>query len=191
MQKAGTTWWFSLLEQHPQVYNDPRFHKERHFFSHFWMKEFSPPHSVEEYYRWFPRPVGMVTGEWTPDYAHYPWVAPLLRIAAPSAALLVLLRDPVERYQSGLAHHAAHGDRLDPQRAADAFARGLYAKQLQPFESAFGAERLLVLQYERCCRSPLSMLAETFRFLCLDDTFEPENAQVVVSPTGRANTLTP
>src|SRR6266516_2935809 len=93
VQKAGTTWWFSLIERHPGVYAHPGFHKERHFFSQFWARDFSDA-DVAEYHRWFPRPPGMLTGEWTPDYASAHWVAPMLHAAAPEAKLLLMLRDP-------------------------------------------------------------------------------------------------
>ena len=64
--------------------------------------------------QWFPRPSGSLTGEWTPDYIQCSWVPALLAQAAPGTRLLVLLRDPVERFRSGLAHQRrdrenAHG----------------------------------------------------------------------------------
>jgi len=31
-QKAGTTWWFRLIEAHPGVYHDPDQRPELHFF---------------------------------------------------------------------------------------------------------------------------------------------------------------
>jgi len=31
-QKAGTTWWFRIIEAHPGVYHDPDQRPELHFF---------------------------------------------------------------------------------------------------------------------------------------------------------------
>ena len=106
-QKAGTTWWFALIASHPGVAQRDDIHKERHFFDRFAARSFGAEQCTQ-YHGWFPRPAGMVTGEWTPDYMHLGWVPSLLADAAPRTRLLVLLRDPVERFQSGLAHHRGH-----------------------------------------------------------------------------------
>jgi hypothetical protein len=172
VQKAGTTWWFALIAAHPAVYVHPGVHKERHFFGRFWAREFTDSDSAE-YHRWFPRTRGMVTGEWSPDYAIEPWMPPLLFASAPEAKLLFMVRDPVERYRSGLTHHYDLGDKLDARVATAAYYRGLYYEQLRRFERCFGADNVLVLQYEQCCRAPKERLAETFRFLGLDDSFVP------------------
>ncbi|HEX7442670.1 MAG TPA: hypothetical protein VF320_02220, partial [Acidimicrobiales bacterium] len=42
-QKAGTSWWYELIVDHPQVFARPDIHKERHFFSHFGTTPFGPP----------------------------------------------------------------------------------------------------------------------------------------------------
>ena len=49
----------------------------------------------------------------------------------------------------------------------------MYSNILQPWEEAYAPEDLLVLQYEACVRSPHEHLAETFRFLGVDDSFRP------------------
>ncbi|MGH9066017.1 MAG: hypothetical protein ACRD0J_00610 [Acidimicrobiales bacterium] len=181
VQKAGTTWWYSLLARHPGIYEHRAFHKERHFFSPFWAGGFGPADAAE-YHRWFPRPPGQITGEWTPDYLHQHWVGPLLHRAAPEARLLVLLRDPIERYRSGLAHHLEQGERITPILASDAFMRGLCADALERLDKIHGAGRILVLQYEACRDAPAAHLAETFRFLELDDGWEPPDLASLVNP---------
>ena len=35
VQKAGTSWWYRLVVDHPQVSHRPSIHKERHFFARF------------------------------------------------------------------------------------------------------------------------------------------------------------
>lgn len=182
VQKAGTSWWYELIAAHPGVYHQEGFHKERHFFKDLALSELSAL-DAGEYHLWFPRPEGLVTGEWTPDYLHQHWVAPMLRSAAPGARLLVLLRDPVERYRSGLDHHRQRGEKLTPQVVADAFARGLYGAELSRLESVFPRSQLLVLQYEACVESPRRLLAETYSFLGLDDSFVPADLSRRVSAT--------
>ena len=110
-QKAGTTWWFDAICAHPDVYSRGEIHKERHFFGRYAVRPFGPA-DTSLYHDWFPRPSDKLTGEWTPDYMHWPWVPPLLAEAAPRTRLLALLRDPIERFRSGLDHQ-----RRDPRKA--------------------------------------------------------------------------
>lgn len=184
VQKAGTSWWYSLIAEHPDVYHHEPFHKERHFFDRLFIAEPSSS-EVNAYHRWFPRPQGRLTGEWTPDYLHQQWVAPLLHAAAPDTKLLVLLRDPVERFRSGLDHYRERGERLTPMLANDAFVRGLYGAQLIRLERIHPRHRILVLQYEACVDNPRRYLADTFSFLGLDDSFVPHDLRSGVSRTLR------
>lgn len=184
VQKAGTTWWHALIEAHPKVAAPPGLHKERHFLSRFGTQAFGPA-DVAAYQGWFPRTPGTIAGEWTPDYVAYPWVPPVLAQAAPDARLLVLLRDPVERYRSGLAHQRRFGASLTGATVADAVCRGLYHQSLTQWLGRFGADRMLVLQYERCVLDPGGQLARTYRFLDLDDDFRPPMLEQPVSAAPR------
>ena len=97
----------------------------------------------------------------------------MLAQAAPDARLLVILRDPVERYLSGLeldARVAARrGAPLSRYAPLEAFVRGLYHGQLQRLLGYFDRSQLLLLQYERCTHDPLPELRRTFEFLGLID----------------------
>jgi hypothetical protein len=165
-QKAGTTWWFGLIASHPRVAHRDDIHKERHFFNRFAARSFGSAECAQ-YHAWFPRPEGAVTGEWTPDYLHLGWVPPLLAEAAPRARLIVLLRDPVERFESGLAHHREHRGALTAEAYTDALVRGFYGQALGEWTRHFPPEQILVLQYERCVQDPLGELQRTYRFLDL------------------------
>ncbi len=167
-QKAGTTWWYELLSTHPGVFGRPDIHKERHFFDRFASEPFSPA-DIEAYHGWFPRPPGSITGEWTPDYCTFPWAPELVRRAAPDTRVLVLLRDPVERFRSGLAHQRRAGRPLDGLTLADAVQRGFYHQALVPWWEQFDPARVLVLQYERCVADLRDQLAATFSFLGLTE----------------------
>jgi len=196
-QKAGTTWWARLLRRHPGVATVPGLPKELHYFDRFAFDPWRAP-DAEGYHRYFPRPeVGpQVTGEWTPSYLARHWVPALLAEAAPQARLLVMLRDPVERYRSGLTHFLRRGHGEDPRLAALAFAIGCYATQLAWWERHVPRERILVLQYERCCAEPSAELARTYGFCGLDPSFRPdgmreaanrtEGAKVALDPRERA-----
>jgi hypothetical protein len=166
VQKAGTTWWYTLVLSHPDVSSPSDIHKERHFFDRFGSRSFSSS-DVSDYWGWFPRSPGTRAGEWTPDYFTYPWVAPLLHRAAPDTRLLLLLRDPIDRFFSGLAHQRRAGLPWDGSAMADAFERGLYHRALTQWTSHFAANQILVLQYERCVADTNDQLAKTFAFLGL------------------------
>lgn len=178
-QKSGTTWWFRLIEQHPGVVQPAKQRPELHFFDRLW-GEWPDTATIERYHRYFPRPEGALIGEKTPEYLSCPWVPPMIKLAAPDARAIILLRDPVERYVSGLSHHdrgglvnddeglgRAFGDRM--RVVTDAIGRGLYAAQVEWLMEAYPADRLLVLQYERCAADAAAQLSRTFAFLGLPD----------------------
>jgi Sulfotransferase family len=171
-QRAGTTWWYHLVESHPHVVQRKAL-KELHFLTRYWQRPFTDA-DVESYAQFFPRPPGQIAGEWSPGYMAHFWVPALLRRAAPDARVLVILRDPVERYRSGLALQS-ETRRPSFAGASTAFRLGCYASQLAQLYGCFSAEQILVLQQERCVRDPGSELARTYGFLGLDHDFRPHD----------------
>jgi hypothetical protein len=171
VQKAGTTWWYDLIAAHPAVHHPPGRPKELHFFDRFWGEPFTPADAAA-YEQWFARPAGTCAGEWTPRYLHDWWVLPILAAVAPDVRLLVLLRDPIERYRSGVAHELGSRGRRDPAIPGDALRRSCYAAQLDRLLAVVPAERVLVQQFERCVVDPRGQLARTFEFLGLEDVPE-------------------
>jgi hypothetical protein len=165
--KAGTTWWHSLIDAHPAVVGGRR--KELHFFDLFGEREFTDV-DRETYAAFFARPPGAFAGEWTPRYMFDVWTPPLLRRAAPDAKLLVLLRDPIERFVSGVAHDSRTRRVVGKLAMENHFSRGLYYEQLAWLLEHFPRERLLVLQFERCIQDPRAELARTFEFLGIEPT---------------------
>jgi hypothetical protein len=185
VQKAGTTWWYGLLAAHPDVSSRPDIHKERHFFDRFATAAFTSA-EIARYHGWFPRRPRTLAGEWTPDYFSSPWVAPLLAQAAPQAKLLLLLRDPVERFRSGLDHAARSGRAASGSVIVDTVERGYYDRALTQWLEHFDPGQLLVLQYERCTVDPVGALATTFRFLGLPDAAMPAESQARSGGPGHA-----
>lgn len=183
-EKSGTTWWYDLLVRHPQV--AARGHpKELRYFGRF---ETFEDWNIEDYARWFPRPPKAINGEWTPAYMVDPRTPDRLAAAAPEARILIMLRDPVERYASGVAMLLRRGI-TNP--AADALRKGLYVSQLERIFRAFPSEQVLVLQYERCIVDFEAQVARTYAFLGLDDAFIPARARRGVNVTREPIDLTP
>lgn len=168
-QRSGTSWWYRTIEQHPHVVRIEGQSKELHYFGRFWDGDI-PADLESRYHSFFPRPPGSLTGEWTPRYMYDHWSLRLLARSAPDARILILLRDPVERYRSGLGRLIRRGGDTDLNLMmfADALNRGLYHAQLQRVLDHFPAERVLVLQYEQCTRDTLDQLATTCEFLGLE-----------------------
>jgi hypothetical protein len=201
--KAGTTWWFGLIESHPDVHvanGKELLFFNRTFFANRQRAPLGPGGTqlssapqpderafVEAYHSWFPRPSGTLTGEWTPNYLYAYRLPPLLRVAAPAAKLLVLLRDPVDRYRSDISRRT----NLQRKRIVRlrGMARGLYHAALEPWLATYPPEDILVLQFEACLRSPAEELARTYRFLELDDGFVPHNLRTPVNVTSSKQAL--
>jgi hypothetical protein len=167
--KSGTTWWHALIMRHPQVHS-LSWRKELHFFD---LLIGSPcgPEQVQEYHRYFSRPPGMVCGEWTPRYLSDFWAPRAIKMAAPDAKLLLLVRDPIDRFISGVTHQLTN--EAPPKTSTidlwpSHFARGLYHQHISRYLELFPRQQLLVLQYERCVANPLGEIERTFRFLGLD-----------------------
>jgi hypothetical protein len=195
-QKSGTTWWFRLIEQHPGVVQPENQRPELHFFDRLWA-DWPDEEAIARYHRYFPRPDGKIIGEKTPEYLNCAWIPPMVKEAAPEARAIVLLRDPVERYISGLSHMdrgglveaedetgavRVFGDRV--RVVTDAIERGLYATQIEWLLESYPADRLLVLQYEACAADPPLMLGRTFEFLGLPPHELP--VEVIAKPRNKA-----
>lgn len=166
--KAGTTWWWALLTRHPEIDTVLR-RKELHLLEH--MRD--GPISDEQrewYYRQFPRAPGHLAGEWTTRYMTMPPMPRIIKDVAPAAKILVLVRDPVERYRSGLTQwerQTRRGGRRRDEKAGkrEALKRGFYGRQVQRFVDELGPASVLVQQYECCVRDPEAEYDRTVRFL--------------------------
>ncbi len=178
-QRCGTTWWWRLLCNHPRIHEGAG--KETHFFDGYYEREFTNG-DVDAYHNLFSRPAGSLTGEWCPSYLHQFWVSALLHRAVPDARILVMLRDPLRRYQSGLSHDLALLKRSVRGRrrayvlamsANAALTRSLYARQLRVLFEHFERSQILILQYERCLEDPLRELQRTYAFVGAEDHQPP------------------
>jgi Sulfotransferase family len=170
-QRSGTSWWYRGIEAHPGVVRIKGQRKELHYFNRFWDGEV-PPDFAQTYASLFPRPPGTISGEWTPRYMHDYWSLPLLREAAPDARVLVILRDPVERYRSGAARMVRlaeeAGRPLRMIEITDALWRSFYYEQLKRLFELYPRDQVLVLQFERCRTDPAGQMEATCRFLGLE-----------------------
>lgn len=171
-QRSGTTWWFETLLGHPQIAAPQGRRKELHFFDRYCMQELTDA-DIADYHARFPRTSGQIAGEWTPRYMHDFWTPPLIARAAPEAKLLVMFRDPIERFRSGVPHRLSRTpDARTEAATADAIERGRYATQLRRLLACHAPSKLLILQYEKCVADPAGQYRRTLRFLGVDADHE-------------------
>ncbi len=190
--RAGSTWWWSLIERHPQVVANRLGQKELHYFLHFgW--DGPNDEQIAIYREAFAKPAGSISGDGSFNYLTHPLAIQHLAKAAPETRLIAILRNPIDRFSStydmfqrkrlrwlGLEGERAHvtqicslwDEAVTNCRVADGF-RSIAAR--------WKREAVLVLQYEKCALDPLGELARTYRFLGIDDRFVPNDASEAVN----------
>lgn len=173
-QSCGAPWWHGLIAEHPRIVHPADVRDGAGFFDDFSQREMSDA-DVARYHTRFVRPQGMLSGEWGSRYLADAWTPPLIARAAPDAKLLVILRDPIDRYMAILGQRSREVATADEVvLMTDVINRGRYATQLRAFREFIDPERILVLQYERCRADVLGEYRRTVRFLGLpDDGFVP------------------
>lgn len=151
-QRSGTGWLSRLLVQHPGMDFGTNGRKEQQALS-----QPGGPSDVEAYRALFPP--DSARGEWTPFYLRAlstPYV--VARVCRQQAPLIVLLRDPVERFASAMRLWAMRKQRQDSQPFGlvfgDAHWAGMYADQLDAWAPVVGRDRLLVFTYETAREDP-------------------------------------
>lgn len=176
-QRCGTTWLTRLLIQHPQMGFGTNRRKEQQLLPQV------ADGTVREgrYLRLFPDDE-VVRGEWSPRYLHVMSApAAAARLVRPDAPVLVMLRDPVERFASGMRLAARRGGGQSRLWQAYAHLSGMYLDNLNVWAQVLRPERFLVLTYEAAVETPAATCAAVWRRLGLEpvgltDEDQPKNA---------------
>lgn len=169
--KSGTTTLFRHLAQHPQIAAHPK--KEPEVFS----RPAAPSAAALAAYAagWGRRPPGRhVALEASTGYTKRPrFPDAAARIAALEGrkAFLYIVRDPVARIESHLAHAIAHGrlapEAVDAAALAHPVAVSSYAYQLDAFAAAFPRSPVHLVDFAELAE-PAPMLARLCRTLGID-----------------------
>ncbi len=195
-QKCGTTSLFYYLIQHPSIVGSQP--KEVQFFDRNY-------HRGTAWYRaHFPLVKPKIHIEASPEYLFLPHIAKRIKDTAPSAKLIVLLRNPTDRAISSYFHQVRAGKETLPimealrkeeeRTSAGARAlensdftpnqeymqfsykhRGIYLEQLQHYWDQFPKENILIVQYEKFAEDPINVTQTVFRFLGVDPAFSDIN----------------
>lgn len=173
-QRCGTTWFTQLLLQHPDISLSTEGRKELHLLYPDLLSAWSE--SQKDAYRSLFTDAEGLAGEFTPYYLRALWVPPIVTaVCDPSTPLIVLLRDPIERFASAMRHEFRRLQQRDEspsgewvrQIASDAQWAGMYAVQLDGWRRVTGRRRLLVFQYERVVSAPQRAVDRVWKHLGL------------------------
>jgi len=181
-QKGGTSFLYYLLTRHPLV--EPAARKELHFFD-------QPEHfenGAEWYRRCFPRLSSKdgqrsITGEATPYYLFDPPVTKRMAEIVPTARLIALLRNPIERAYSHYQMQVKRGteprtfEEAIEQQHSSYVSRGIYVDQLLRWFEFFSKEQMLILKSEDFFERPIEILKVVLTFLDLPD-WQPEASEL-------------
>ena len=169
-QRSGTTWFTDLLTQHPQVDLGTNAKKEQHLLH----KVADGLLPAADYLSLFPAEDGVRRGEWTPQYLRHASAPAVAARLVPEAPVLVLLRDPVERFRSAMrlaATRFAQTGRSPwpyPVPITVQTFTGFYADQLAAWSAAVGRDRMVVMTYEQVRRDPEPVVCGVWTRLGLD-----------------------
>jgi hypothetical protein len=178
-QKAGTTFLWSILRQHPEVFLPSQ--KEINFFE-------SSSDNYEKGAGWYRRFFLLVdkekaVGEASPRYMFYSHVAERIYKFNKNMKLILVLRNPVTRAESHYLHNVKHGieslgfsDALISEekrikestfnyRAFGYVARGMYSRQIKEYLKFFDKESILILVFEDLIADPEKNMRRVHEFL--------------------------
>ena len=202
--KAGTTFLWSVLRQHPDIFlsemKEPRFFAFENCPPRFGGPPYNDYTSVptitrlSDYQALFAEAgAANARGEASTVYMYHPQDRPAERIRhyLPNVRLIALLRQPAERAFSNFVHAVSSGWEPhrdftralaeEPRRIRENWSYFLryrhnsdYLSQLTPYFRRFDRRRIHVCLYDDLCADPLSLVRDIFRFLEVDDTFLPD-----------------
>lgn len=172
--KAGTTTLYGYLTQHHDVCRCSR--KEPHFWSN---KQ--EPVDIDEYYRLWQLEPGrrQIALEASTSYTKTPWmpnVANRLRRLPGRKTFFYLVRDPIDRIESHLAHNIARGRRTMAEAIrfndlSNYMSVSCYASQLEKYRVAFPETPVKILDFDQLKANPLSVVREACVVLDIDPEF--------------------
>jgi hypothetical protein len=177
-QRAGTSWLYNCLLEHPEVYMPQ---KEVHYFD-----KLHKTHDINWYTNLFNNTSDkQVTGEITPDYMYHQDTIRALHQNFPDTKLIIILRNPIERSYSAFNLFRAHGRfknmTFDEALKSEPFLleQSLYYEQLENVFRFFNKEQVLIKFYEDITDKPKAFYLSVCEFLKIDPNFQPRSLTVI------------
>jgi len=146
-----------------------------------------------------------IRGDTSPRYTNDPLdpgVAERMADVLPTAKLLYIVRDPVERIVSHYTHYLAAGyenrdlsealEGLDQDPSINPYlCRSLYHQQLKPYLRRYAKSQIHVLYYEDLRDRPRDALAKVFAFLGVAPMPDNSSVERIYHQTSSKRRLTP
>ena len=184
-EKSGTTWLADMLRQHPRVFIPAQ--KELHYFNSRLdeapeLENYNVTKPLEWYLEFYrPAPPGRTLGEACPAYLWDESAAQRIRAFNPDVRILMILRNPVERFLSAWRYARQRGtvtatDLSTVQKKYRLFLldRGLYFQQVKRYLDRFPRGQVKICWFDDLRRDSRALLLDAERFLGLDP-FVPQN----------------
>jgi hypothetical protein len=190
--RSGTTSLTRYLDAHPEVFI-PRV-KEIHFFD---------LNHADKGIGWYEEHFSTVAGERaigdaTPSYMYLEDAVVRMARALPTARIIAILRNPVDRAYShywlrralgvekvdfidAIAEESQRVALGDPRRSCPYLDMGRYVRQLKHVCRHFPRDAVHVVIFEELRDEPAKIYVEVCRHLGVDDTFVPNNLGRVVN----------
>jgi hypothetical protein len=173
--KSATSTLFGYLIQHPQIAPN-LYDKEPEFFSKEAMAEETAVYYRQYFPKWFRHQVALEASTGYTKMPAYPNVAERLKHLPQKKHFIYIVRDPVDRIESHMAHNVAGGentlDRLfAEEKLAHYLAVSSYAMQLDAYRAAFPDRQTLLLDFEDLKTHPIETVQMACRHIGIDAAF--------------------
>ena len=186
-QKAGTSWLYTCLYEHPEICAPQ---KEIHFFSRDRYAK-----GLAWYESQFARcEEGTKKGEFSTSYLSTPGTAERIVKDCPTAKLIAIIRNPIDRAFSQYRNAIKAGE-INKNISFDEYLKhepsakeqGLYGKQLFRYFEYVSIQDLLVMVYEDIEKDPLAFIKTVYEHIGVDPEFVPKSlrSRVNVARTPR------
>jgi hypothetical protein len=200
--RAGTTWLYSNLNKHPDVFLTPN--KEPRYYSVNETDRLSFTGPGDD--RWLSHLVqdrdsyealysgakdGQLRGEASSDYLYRSEMAAArIHRDVPSARIVFILRNPTQRAYSNWLQHVQYdreplpfGKALDAEEERIGLGwawwwhytkRGFYSEQLEPFLNTFPSDQILIVLHDELQRDPRGLMKKVCGFLEIDPVVDDQ-----------------
>ena len=180
--RAGSTWFFEVLREHPEVFMPPN--KGTFFFTRLYNK------GVDWYEAFFPQNrTQKAAGESCEDYLSSPEALARIKAYRPRMRLICCLRNPYERALSAWYFFARNGlarPTLAEQGECrpDLFYMGYYDSHLRAVRSLFPQNQVQVFLFEELASAPEQVVRRLYEFVGVDPDFVPASLHRTVNSGG-------
>lgn len=162
--KAGSTWLFDVLSEHPECYVPAC--KDIYFFDKYYH------FGIGWYLRFFKRASVSVpaVGEFSHDYLFSTLAADRIKNDLPGVKMMTTLRNPVERTFSHYLHWVSRGWTEHPFEMAlkmypELIEHSLYFKHLSEYFKRFDSSQIKIFLFDKLQKNPKEFISEVFHFL--------------------------